>query len=81
MNVNEIFTMVADLGFPIVVASYLLIRIEGKLGELSLAITELREAIITLPNYLGRDGSPGNPFAHEIINRSASNKASAANPI
>ncbi|MEN6328122.1 MAG: YvrJ family protein [Syntrophomonas sp.] len=78
---DEVFTMIANLGFPIVVAVYLLIRIEGKLNDLTSAITELRETIITLPNYLYRDGSTGTPFTHEIINSSPGNKASPINPI
>lgn len=62
---NEVFSMIADLGFPIVVAVYLLIRIEGKLGDLTSAITELRETIITLPNYLYLEGTKGVPIVRE----------------
>ncbi len=76
---NELFSMIADLGFPIVVASYLLIRIEGKLGDLARAIAELREAIITLPN-LYRDGTSANPLVHEIVNGAAGNSALPVNP-
>lgn len=78
---NEVFSMIADLGFPIVVAVYLLIRIEGKLNDLTSAITELREAIIALPNYLHREGSAGNPFSHGVANSFPDNKASPLNPI
>lgn len=45
---EEFIAMVGNTGFPIVVATYLLIRIEGKLSELTKAITDLREAIITM---------------------------------
>ena len=45
---DELITIVGNTGFPIVVATYLLIRVEGKLSELSKAIIDLREAIITL---------------------------------
>lgn len=41
--------LIGNVGFPIVVAAYLLIRIENKLNELTAAITGLREAIITIP--------------------------------
>lgn len=75
---NDIFSMVADLGFPIAVAFYLLIRIEGKLGELTIAITELREAIITLPNHLSREGSLV-AISHELINGSSHNQTSPLN--
>lgn len=67
---NELFSMIADLGFPIVVAVYLLIRIEGKLSDLTSAITELRETIITLPNYLYREGTNAIPISRESINSS-----------
>lgn len=41
--------LIGNVGFPIAVSAYLLIRVEAKLGQLSNAITQLREAIITLP--------------------------------
>ena len=47
---EEFLSLIANLGFPIAVAAYLLIRFEAKLGELTRAISELRECIIT---YLG----------------------------
>ena len=46
---EEFINMIANVGFPIAVAAYLLIRVEGKLGQLTSAINELREAIIMLP--------------------------------
>lgn len=36
---------IANVGFPIVVASYLLVRVEAKLDRLAVAITELTAAI------------------------------------
>ncbi|AEF18188.1 MULTISPECIES: YvrJ family protein [Thermoanaerobacterium] len=42
---NEIFTGIANLGFPIVVSIYLLVRIEGKLDSLTNSINELTKAI------------------------------------
>ena len=47
-TMNELLDLIANTGFPIVVSIYLLIRIENKLFQLSTAISELREAIITL---------------------------------
>lgn len=46
---EDLINLIANVGFPIAVAVYLLIRIEGKLNHLTMAICELREAIITLP--------------------------------
>lgn len=47
---DELIKIIGNTGFPIAVAAYLLIRIEGKLSELSKVIVDLREAIITLPS-------------------------------
>lgn len=46
---NELLSMIGNVGFPIAVTVYLLIRVETKLSDLTGAIGELREAIITLP--------------------------------
>lgn len=46
---DDLVGIIGNVGFPIAVAAYLLIRIEGRLQDLSQAILELREAIITLP--------------------------------
>jgi hypothetical protein len=40
-----IYSSIANLGFPIVISVYLLVRIEGKLDKLSNSITELAHAI------------------------------------
>ena len=45
----------ANIGFPIAVASYLLIRIEGKLDSLSSSINQLA-AILSI-NLGGTDGN------------------------
>ena len=45
---EEMMTLVGNFGFPIVVSTYLLVRIEGKLNELSSSITELAKAVAVL---------------------------------
>lgn len=42
---EEIYTHVANLGFPIVISVYLLVRIEGKLNMLTNSINELSKTI------------------------------------
>ena len=42
---EHLYTSIANLGFPIVVSIYLLVRIEGKLNELTESINELSKAI------------------------------------
>ncbi|WP_416198707.1 MAG: YvrJ protein family protein [Sporanaerobacter sp.] len=42
---EEVFSQIANLGFPIVISIYLLVRIEGKLDELTKSINELSKAI------------------------------------
>lgn len=42
---EEMFTGIANLGFPIVISIYLLVRIEGKLNELTASIIELSKTI------------------------------------
>jgi hypothetical protein len=42
---EELIPMVGNLGFPIAVSIYLLVRIEGKLENLTMSIRELSEAI------------------------------------
>ncbi len=46
---DELINLIGNVGFPMAVAVYLLIRVESQLDKLTLAIGELREAIITLP--------------------------------
>jgi len=45
---EEIMKLAGNFGFPIAVSAYLLVRIEGKLNELSASITELAQAIAVL---------------------------------
>lgn len=45
---EEILTSIANLGFPIVVSVYLLVRIEGKLDQLSGSIDKLSDNILIL---------------------------------
>lgn len=42
---EEIYTSIANLGFPIVISLYLLVRIEGKLNDLTESINELSQVI------------------------------------
>ena len=42
---EEIYTHIANLGFPIVISIYLLVRIEGKLDMLTESINELTKTI------------------------------------
>lgn len=42
---EEILGMVANVGFPIAVAAYLLVRIENRLDALSASIGELARAV------------------------------------
>lgn len=45
---EELFSGIANFGFPIVLCMYLLIRIEGKMEKLSEAISELTKTIHTM---------------------------------
>ncbi|MEG0857738.1 MAG: YvrJ family protein [Terrisporobacter sp.] len=45
---DNIQTIIANLGFPIAISMYLLIRIEGKLQDLTNSINELSKNIIKL---------------------------------
>jgi hypothetical protein len=47
---DNIVAMVGNLGFPIVVSIYLLIRIEAKLDTLSESINELSTTINSINN-------------------------------
>ncbi|HZK55697.1 MAG TPA: YvrJ family protein [Desulfosporosinus sp.] len=42
---DEFLKLVGNFGFPIVVSAYLLVRIEGKLSELTISITQLAKAV------------------------------------
>ncbi|QIB27520.1 YvrJ family protein [Caloranaerobacter azorensis] len=45
---ENLYTQIANLGFPIAVSIYLLVRIEGKLDRLTESINELAKAIISI---------------------------------
>ena len=45
---SEIQTLIANVGFPIAISMYLLIRIEGKLQCLTESINELSKNIISM---------------------------------
>ena len=54
---EDLVPVIANLGFPIAVAVYLLVRIESKLTQLTNVIVDLKEAIITaplLPGYVAQ---------------------------
>jgi hypothetical protein len=48
-DMTSLTGFIANVGFPIAVAAYLLIRIESKLAGLTQAIAELRECICAFP--------------------------------
>ncbi|MEA4900369.1 YvrJ family protein [Desulfitobacterium sp.] len=62
---EEILKMVGNFGFPIVVSAYLLVRIEGKLNELSTSITNLAKAIAVLEVRK----SPAETFAEAVYTK------------
>lgn len=43
---EEFLPQIANIGFPVVLSIYLLVRIEGKLEALSTAISALTKAIL-----------------------------------
>ena len=45
---EEMYSSIANLGFPIVISIYLLVRIEGKLNQLTESIIELSKSIATI---------------------------------
>jgi hypothetical protein len=45
---EEMYSSIANLGFPIVISIYLLVRIEGKLNQLTESIIELSKSIATM---------------------------------
>ncbi len=46
---EELLNIIPNVGFPIAVAVFLLVRIEGKMTCLTKAINDLREAILLMP--------------------------------
>lgn len=47
---SELLSLVANVGFPIAVAAWLLTRIESRLEDLTVAVYEVREALISSIN-------------------------------
>ena len=45
---GNLYDQIANVGFPIAVATYLLVRLEGKLNLLTESITELTKSIMDL---------------------------------
>lgn len=45
---EELFSSITNLGFPIVLSMFLLMRIETKLDKLSEAINELNKTIVSM---------------------------------
>jgi len=45
---EELLNLVGNFGFPIAVSAYLLVRIEGKLNQLTASITDLAKVIAVL---------------------------------
>lgn len=45
---EDMYSSIANLGFPIVISIYLLVRIEGKLNQLSESIMELSKTIASI---------------------------------
>lgn len=54
LTIEDLLKLIGQVGFPIVVASYLLIRNNGKMDKLKDAIIELKEAITLLKEELNR---------------------------
>ncbi|NMC75981.1 MAG: YvrJ family protein [Candidatus Methanofastidiosa archaeon] len=54
INLDKLIQYISQLGFPIVVASFLLIRTNGKMDKLKEAILELKEAVSLLKDELER---------------------------
>ena len=46
---DEMLKLIGNVGFPIAVAAFLLVRVEQRMDNLTAAITELREAILMMP--------------------------------
>lgn len=47
---SELLSLVANVGFPIAVAAWLLTRIESRLEDLTVAVYEVREALVSSIN-------------------------------
>jgi len=47
MEINDLTSLITNVGFPIVVCAYLLFRLEKQLSQLSSSITKLNTIIST----------------------------------
>ena len=54
MAITPLLTAIANFGFLIVVAAFLLIRTEGKLEKLTAAIADLSKTLAQLQVLIGR---------------------------
>jgi len=54
LNLDKLIQYISQVGFPIVVASFLLLRTNGKMDKLKEAILELKEAVSLLKDELER---------------------------
>ena len=52
---GEMVTLITNVGFPIAIATYLLIRFETKIDGLTKAITDLSAVVTQHSNYKGDD--------------------------
>lgn len=50
---EELLNVIANVGFPMAVCAYLLVRIEARLAELGATIHSLREALIAWTGQAG----------------------------
>ena len=51
---NELISNISNIGFPIAISVYLLIRFEGKLVLLSNSITELSKTVLQLQDRINK---------------------------
>ncbi|MDV2583475.1 YvrJ family protein [Alkalibacillus haloalkaliphilus] len=47
MEIDLLYELIGNFGFPIAITIYLLLRLEKKIAELTSAITKLREDVNT----------------------------------
>lgn len=50
INMEDVVQLISNLGFPIAISLYLLIRIEGKLENLTISINNLSQSINSIKN-------------------------------
>lgn len=47
MDINELVSLIGNVGFPVAISAYLLIRLEKQLASLSAAINKLNTIVST----------------------------------